>query len=148
VNVELRAAAESLAGRAALAGGRGAAVDPARVPDGVPEWYADLLAAVPLAGLRVGVPGVGKSAPLWLEVLDEWGLRREVGEPPAPGCVTFARCAEGGGDRYAFAGDAGDDPPVRRFAPGGDTDGETVCARLSDLLRWAPVLVWDEGRGE
>lgn len=140
----LREAAGGLVRRAELAGARGAAVDTTRLPEAVPAWYAGLLSALPLAGLRVGVPATDEGQ-RWLEVCDEWALRREGS--PAPGFVTFARCAEGGGERYAFRSDAGEDPPVLRFTPG-DAGGEPVCARLSDLLRWAPVLVWDERRGE
>lgn len=144
MNPTLRDAAESLVRRAELAGVRGATADAARLPDAVPGWYREMLTAVPLAGLRLGLPGADGGG-RWLEVCDEWAVRREP--EPAPGFVTFARCAEGGGDRYALATGAGTDPPVVRFAT---VDGrpEPVCARLSDLLRWAPVLVWDEGRGE
>ena len=68
------------------------------------------------------------------------------------GYINLAGDSSGSGHPYFFPTDRGDDPPVYRFTyeVGDNVDvmiarrGVCVSGRLSDLLRAAPVMVWNE----
>lgn len=140
MNPTVREAANALARRSEACQGYRANVARLRETGVVPEWYAELLAMTPLCGLRLGWRPTDDPAGelLWIQIADEWELAS------VPGYILFGQgTADAAGDRYAFPTD-GDDPLVFRFVSGAVTTGEPVAARLSDLLRWAPVLVWDE----
>jgi hypothetical protein len=101
----------------------------------LPAWYRDLLAAVPLIGLELGVatPGASESDDVsWLVWLGPDAITKESRElyPGtallAHGYVCVGGCAHGTGDQYFLNTTAGDDPPLVQIYHDIDTDADVI----------------------
>jgi hypothetical protein len=169
VNPAVREAAWELVRRAETAGVRGRLADTAQMAalvrdtGGVlPVWYFQLLTTIPLCDLEIGWCEFGPTAQddgmRWMFLSNPANIRSASLEryPGVAlltrGYINLAGDSSGSGHPYFFPTDRGDDPPVYRFTyeVGDNVDdmiarrGVCVCGRLSDLLRAAPVMVWNE----
>jgi hypothetical protein len=148
---------------------RGRLADPAQMAalardtGGVlPPWYAQLLTTVPLCDLEIGWPAFAPTPEddgiQWMFLSNPANIRSASLEcyPGIAlltrGYINLAGDSSGSGNPYFFPTAEGDDPPVYRFGHEVSEDADVllekggilVSGRLSDLLRAAPVMVWNE----
>jgi len=113
----------------------------------LPDWYRDLLAAVPLIGLELGV-NVPDSEPddetSWLEWLGPGSIRSESLEL-YPGIAVLQHgflcvggCSHGTGDQYFLKTTLGDDPPLVQIDHEIVDDADLIVTR--GLNEIAPAL--------
>jgi hypothetical protein len=113
----------------------------------LPDWYRDLLAAVPLIGLELGV-SVPDSEPddetSWLEWLGPGSIHSESLEL-YPGIAVLQHgflcvggCSHGTGDQYFLKTTLGDDPPLVQIDHEIGDDADLILTR--GLNEIAPAL--------
>ena len=145
----VRAAAEALVARAAAVGIRGRTLTPderQRVAAALPvypAWLLDLLAAVPICGLRLGWQAYPPQADFdgvqWVEVSDAAGILSESlelypGLAIAPaGYVNFGG-SDGSGDPYFVCAHEGDDPPLYEVYHDVGPEAEAILAEGRKLV--------------
>ena len=101
----------------------------------LPKWYGELLAAVPLVGLELGVAAPESSDSddvnwiLWLGADGITSESRELYPGSAlltHGYVCVGGCAHGSGDQYFLNVNAGDDPPLVQIYHDIGTDADAI----------------------
>jgi hypothetical protein len=154
MNPRVLTAARALASRAQRDGQTGtvaATADLDRLTAGLgpnlPAWYRELLAAVPLVGLELGIdpPGASEDDDVsWILWLGPDGIDSESREL-FPGSAVLARgylcvggCAHGSGDQYFLNVNAGDDPPLVQIYHDVGSDADDILA--NGVVPIAPTL--------
>lgn len=147
--MSVRATAEELVVRAAALGLHGRTLrqdEVHRLKAGLgiyPSWLIELLATVPLCGLRLGWqaldPEPGFDGVLWVEVSDADGVLSEslelypgVGILPA-GYVNFGG-SDGSGDPFFICVHEGADPPLYQVYHDIGTEVESILAEGRQLV--------------